>query len=76
MNKIELLPWDSWGLMDAVRPVPDPRIGHGPNDELLNTVAEAVLADDWPHIRTLYSDNDQLRAPNSHINSRMGTFTP
>lgn len=74
LNKIELLPWDSWGLMDAVRPLADPRVGHGPNDELLDTVADAIAADDWARIRTLYLDNDQLRPPAALINSRMGSY--
>lgn len=53
LNKTELLPWDSWGVMDRQSP-----IGGQPFDPLLDQVAAAVNADDWPGIRQHYQRDD------------------
>jgi hypothetical protein len=58
LNKVELLPWDSWGMM------PGP---HGPvTDEVaavLDDVARLATGDDVDAIRDRYLDDDRLRVP-------------
>ncbi len=60
LNRMEMLPWDVWGLMDL-------------NDEslttdkkaLLDRVAALTLADDesFPEVRRIYESDDRLRVP-------------
>src|SRR5437899_818730 len=54
LNKMELLPWDGWGLMNDEQ-------GGGPASGLVDRVAQAIVADDWLEIRRLYDENDLLR---------------
>jgi Transglutaminase-like superfamily len=58
LNKVELLPWDSWGLMDR-----QSGLGEGSADALVDRVAEAVEAGDWTAFRRLYQQDDGLRVP-------------
>jgi Transglutaminase-like superfamily len=60
LNKVEALPWDSWGLMDRCSP-----LGKGPADELVDRVADATTWGDWSSCRQLYADNASLRPPDA-----------
>lgn len=60
LNKIELLPWDLWGVMDAT-----PLLGAGPADTLIDEIAAVVVADDWKMIRHFCQTDDRLRPPTS-----------
>ncbi|HET6952543.1 MAG TPA: transglutaminase-like domain-containing protein [Acidimicrobiales bacterium] len=58
LNKVELLPWDGWGMM----------IGpHAPvTDEMaavLDDLAALATSDDFPAIRERYLTDDRLRVP-------------
>lgn len=55
LNKVELLPWDQWDFLD------DSLIGEGKNDSLVDEVAQAVVANDWPQFRVLYEQKHVLR---------------
>jgi hypothetical protein len=58
LNKIEMLPWDSWGLMDR-----HSTLGHGPADDLVDQVAAATSPGAWPAARRLYASEPRLRVP-------------
>lgn len=49
LNKVELLPWDAWGLMDR-----ESELGEGPADDLVDEVAAITTTADWPVLRHLY----------------------
>jgi Transglutaminase-like superfamily len=58
LNKVELLPWDAWGMMI------------GPHDTVtdemaavLDDVARLVTSDDFAAVRERYLSDDQLRVP-------------
>ena len=58
LNKVEMLPWDEWGRMDAAY-----RGETGPDyDDLLDNLAAACTADDSGAIASLYRHPD-LRVP-------------
>ena len=67
LNKMELLPWDGWGLMNV-----DQEHGGGPAAGLIDEVAEAIAADDWLESRRLYEENDLLRVPDAVVSYRAG----
>lgn len=58
LNKVELLPWDRWGLMDERSP-----LGGGSVDHLVDEAAALTVAGDWPAFRRLYEQDDRLHAP-------------
>ncbi len=60
LNKMELLPWDCWGIMDP----PDKQIT-GQDNQRLDEVAALTLAHNrsFDALRDLYEHNDQLRVP-------------
>jgi transglutaminase-like putative cysteine protease len=58
LNKMELLPWDGWGLMTGVD-----EIGEVTADRLTDDVATTTVAGDWRDVRRLYEGNEQLRVP-------------
>jgi hypothetical protein len=61
LNKVETLPWDVWARMEAAyRSETDAAY-----DDLLDTVSNAVIADDFDEFRRLYDDSDDLRVPAS-----------
>lgn len=64
LNKVPLLPWDGWGLIDGT----DEKIS--PVDlNFLDQVAGASIGEiDYPAIRKLYASDDRLKVP-SVINS-------
>ena len=68
LNKVELLPWDAWGM----------GLTWGPYDELpedttiaLDGIAELVLRDDFASIRDRYQNDERVRVP-SKITSFVG----
>ena len=58
LNKVEMLPWDEWGRMDASY---KGQTG-ADYDELLDTIADACAADDPSAVADLYAC-DELRVP-------------
>ena len=66
LNKVELLPWDGWGMMTGP---------HAPlTDEegaILDDLAKLVVSDDYDAIRDRYETDDRLRVP-----ADITTFTP
>lgn len=54
LNKVELLPWDGWGLMLS---------GNDEHIELTDVAAAATLSGDLVTIRGLYESEDLLHAP-------------
>ena len=62
LNKVEMLPWDEWGRMDASY-----RGETGADfDELMDTIAEVCAGSDLSAITTLYAHAD-LRVPSALI---------
>jgi hypothetical protein len=66
LNKVELLPWDAWGLMET-HDVHDEQ-----GDELVDQVATATCSDDWHAIRDLYDVEARLRVPRKVTSHRTG----
>ena len=66
LNKVELLPWDGWGMMTGP---------HAPlTDEegaILDDLAKLVVSDDFEAMRDRYEGDDMLRVP-----ADITTFTP
>jgi len=60
LNKLELLPWDSWGLMER-----SAGLGDGPADQLVDAVAAATSTANWSAVRRLYAGDDRLRVPDA-----------
>jgi Transglutaminase-like superfamily len=60
LNRVELLPWDAWGLMDR-----ESAVGEGPADDLVDQVAAITAAADWPALRHLYESDARLTAPDA-----------
>jgi hypothetical protein len=60
LNRMELLPWDVWGLMQ----MNDAGLLDGEKGTLLDRVAAVTLAGDatLPEVRAIYED-DRLRVP-------------
>jgi hypothetical protein len=69
LNKIELLPWDGWGLMNAVDEMDDDDA-----DGLTDHVAATTVAGGWQEIRRLYEGNDLLRVPATIFSYRTGAM--
>jgi len=61
LNKIELLPWDCWGLSD----IEEGGVPTAEDAVLLDRVAALTLAGDeaFPEMRALYESNEHLRVP-------------
>jgi hypothetical protein len=66
LNKVELLPWDGWGMMTGP---------HAPlTDEegaILDDLTKLVTTDEFDEIRERYEGDDRLRVP-----ADITTFTP
>jgi hypothetical protein len=58
LNKVELLPWDGWGMMTGPHEPVSPDAA-----AVLDGVAELAVADDVPAIRARYESDDRLRVP-------------
>jgi hypothetical protein len=61
LNKVEVLPWDAWGRMEAAYKSET----DADYDDLLDSVSEITSADDFDAIRDLYDRHDDLRVPAS-----------
>jgi hypothetical protein len=64
LNKIELLPWDVWGLM-TVQEEPDAAAS-----SLTDTVADVISGDDTDAVRRVYEDNESLRVLDKVFDAR------
>jgi hypothetical protein len=64
LNKMELLPWDVWGLM-AFQEEPDAAVS-----SLTDTVAGVISGDDTNAVRRVYEDNEGLRVPDKVFDAR------
>jgi Transglutaminase-like superfamily len=64
LNKMELLPWDVWGLM-TVQEEPDAAVS-----SLTDTVADVISGDDTDAVRRVYEDNEGLRVPDKVFDAR------
>ena len=58
LNQDEMLPWDSWGQMEAAYK----HETDASYDGLLDEVSEIVIADDFDRIREIYGRNPDLAA--------------
>jgi hypothetical protein len=67
LNKMELLPWDGWGLMDRVA-----ELGEDATDRVVDEIADATLTDDSAEVRRLYERSDLLRVPAAVTSYRTG----
>ena len=68
LNKMELLPWDGWGLMTVAE-----EHEAGPASAVIDKVADAIVADAWLECRGLYEEHDLLRVPEAVVSYRAGT---
>ncbi|MGH8011400.1 MAG: transglutaminase-like domain-containing protein [Candidatus Binataceae bacterium] len=70
LNRMELLPWDVWGLMPA-----DDASLTEEHKWLLDRVAALTLAvdQDFPELRSVYNTDDRVRAPNMVFNALRNT---
>ena len=58
LNKVELLPWDSWGMLrDPRRPPPKKHLA------VLDEIAELAATDDLTDIRGRFERDDRVRVP-------------
>jgi hypothetical protein len=64
LNKLELLPWDVWGLM-TFQEEPD-----AAGSSLTDSVADVIAGDDLNAIRRVYEDNEGLRVPDKVFDAR------
>ena len=64
LNKMELLPWDVWGLM-TLQEEPDAAVS-----SLTDTVADVASGDDTDAVRSVYEDNESLRVPDKVFDAR------
>ena len=58
LNKVELLPWDSWGMMTGPHAPPSDDAS-----AVLDDLAKLVMGDDLDAIRERYLHDDRLRVP-------------
>jgi hypothetical protein len=71
LNKVELLPWDGWGMkIGPFDPVPDEMAA------VLDDVAALASGDDTGAIRARYEADDRLRVPSDITSFRDGLAVP
>jgi Transglutaminase-like superfamily len=70
LNKMELLPWDTWGPM-SIREEPD-----AATVALTDTVADVIAGDDFDAIRRAYEHGDDLRVPDKVFDARFQVVHP
>ncbi|HEY6426098.1 MAG TPA: hypothetical protein VIX84_02605, partial [Acidimicrobiales bacterium] len=66
LNKVELLPWDGWGLMNRESTPED--------EDLIDRVAQISASGNGAEARKLYQGNDLLRVPGEVTSYRTGTL--
>ena len=70
LNKVELLPWDSWGMMrDPHRPPPKTHLA------VLDELAELAAGDDLSEIRSRFERDDRVRVPQQIVSYTDGKPT-
>lgn len=70
LNKVELLPWDSWGMIrDPYRPPPKTHLA------VLDEIAELAAGDDLAEIRSRFERDDRVRVPQQIISYTDGKPT-
>ena len=57
LNKVEMLPWDGWGVLCAGAD------GPAVDDEYVDDIAELTLGNDLAVVRRRYANDDGLRVP-------------
>jgi hypothetical protein len=69
LNKVELLPWDAWGLIEGRDEDMSPE-----DMALLDQAAQLTSADvpDWPVLRQLYDGEARLRVPGTILSHGQG----
>lgn len=72
LNRVELLPWDAWGMMpgDPNRPVADETAA------ILDELAKLVISDDFEAIRQRYLTDERLRVPPDIVTFLDGEMVP
>lgn len=66
LNKMELLPWDGWGVMNRADDLGEEA------DRLTDEVTTTTTAAEWSDIRGLYEGSDLLRVPAAVLSYRSG----
>lgn len=70
LNKVELLPWDSWGMIrDPYRPPPKAHLA------VLDELAELAAGDDLAEIRGRFERDKRLRVPQEIVSYTNGEPT-
>ena len=70
LNKVELLPWDSWGMIrDPYRPPPKTHLA------VLDEIAELAAGDDLAEIRDRFERDKRLRVPREIVSYTNGKPT-
>ena len=70
LNKVELLPWDSWGMLrDPYRPPPKAHLA------VLDEIAELAARDDLSEIRSRFKSDDRVRVPQQIVSYTDGKPT-
>ncbi len=67
LNKVEMLPWDSWGMMrNPYRPPPKAHLA------VLDEIAELAAGDDLAEIRDRFQRDDRVRVPREVLSYQAG----
>ena len=67
LNKVEMLPWDSWGMMrNPYRPPPKAHLA------VLDEIAELAAGDDLAEIRGRFERDDRVRVPREVLSYQEG----
>jgi Transglutaminase-like superfamily len=66
LNRMEMLPWDVWGMMPAVNELPKPD-----QLEFLDRIAALTMTGDdaFAEVRAIYESDDRLRVPRVVFNA-------
>jgi hypothetical protein len=71
INKVELLPWDSWGMMTGPHAPPDAEAS-----AVLDGIADVAASNDVDAIRKRYETDDRLRVPPDITSFINGAIVP
>ena len=67
LNKVEMLPWDSWGMMrNPYRPPPKVHLA------VLDEIADLAAGDDLAEIRDRFQRDDRVRVPREVLSYQEG----
>ena len=70
LNKVELLPWDSWGMLRNPRQPPPKK-----HFAVLDEIAELAATDDLTEIRSRFERDDRVRVPQAIVSYTNGKPT-